>query len=792
MTVKTAAPLAGIRVIEVADASAALAARRLADLGAEVIKIEPPQGDATRRYAPFAGGAPDSKKSLWFEYYQQGKLSLTLDLTRQPDRDTLRKLAAGADAFVETFAPGYLDGLGLGYQTLGTANPGLIYTSVTGFGQHGPQRDYRSNDIVAAASGGQLSVCGPPEKPLQIYGQQNYQLAGYFTAIGILLALRERGQSGRGQFLDISLQEAVAAALDHVLPRYQMLAPGVVPARRGNRHWNGSFAAVACRDGDLLVSPVFERRTLAELMLADGLKTDLNEAKWDDPVYLLDHFEAALAQIGEYTAGHRVSELVEIGQAMRLPWAPMASPQAVTESPQLAARDFFIKLADADGGTLTFPGVPVKFSSIGVTPRRAPAPGEHNSKLAEIIQAWQPRPAATVTGGPADILSGVRILDFTRVLAGPYATRLLADYGAEVIKVQTLRTADGPEANRHGYFQTWNRNKRGITLNLDHPEGRQLALKLISKCDAVVENFTPRVLENWDLTYPVLRRAKPDIILTSLSGFGNYGPWRDYAAFGATIEAFAGLTGLTAFPADAPSGAGLALADHLSGLVAVWATLAALAHRDATGEGQYIDISEYEVMCSALGPALAAVLNGGQPPAPTGNQPAYDTETLNACCRCQGEDKWCAISLHGEADWRALRKVLGADWMGDTRFATAASRRTHATEIENLLEQWTLNLTAPEVMGRLQTAGLTAGAVNNASDLLADPQLTANGFFQSVNHPEFGEVKMEGSPIRLSRTTARRYRPPPALGADNAAIYGELLGLSSKQIADYEARKVIY
>ena len=387
----------------------------------------------------------------------------------------------------------------------------------------------------------------------------------------------------------------------------------------------------------------------------------------------------------------------------------------------------------------------------------------------------------------------MRVLDFTRVLAGPYATRLLAESGTDVIKIQTLRTANGAEDNRHGYFHAWNRHKRGVTLNLDHPEGRQLALRLVAKCDAVVENFTPRVLENWNLTYPELQKVKPDIILTSLSGFGNQGPWRDYAAFGATIEAFAGLTGLTAFDADAPLGAGLALADHLSGLVAAWATLAALAHRDASGEGQYIDISEYEVMCGALGPALAAVLNGGQTPVPTGNQPGYEPEALNACCRCRGDDSWCVISLNDETDWRTLREVLGApDWMADARFASAASRRTHAALVESQLERWTQGLTALEVMKRLQTAGLAAGVLNNAPDLLADPQLTANGFFQQVNHPEFGEIGLERSPIRLSRSPAPGYRPPPTLGEDNTAVYGELLGLTTKQIMDYAAREIIY
>lgn len=786
-------PLSGMRVIDLAGPSAALASRRLGDLGAEIIKIEPPWGDPSRQYQPFANNIPGPSRSLWFLHNQQNKFGLILDIEQDTDRETLRHLIAGADVIIETFAPGYLENLGLGYKALRATNQGLIYAAVTGFGQHGPWQNYRSNDVVAAATGGQLSVCGLPHRPLKIYGQQCYLLASYFCVIGIMLALRERNRSGLGQFLDISLQESVAATLDHALPRYQMLQAGLIPTRRGNRHWNGSFAVVPGLDGHLLISPAFGRRTLAGLIADEGVVTNLGEDQWDDSAYLLANFEEAVEQVSKYTIKHNVGELAALGQAMRLPWATVASPDRVVDSPQLKSRDFWVGVKHRGIGEVTLPRSPVKFSSIRLNSKPAPLLGEHNSLLKMIRQDWRSLPVAQKIGNRTSPLDGIRILDFTRVLSGPYATRLLADFGAEVIKLQTHQTANGIEDNQNGYFYTWNRNKLAITLNLDHSEGRHLALELISKCDVVIENFTPRVLENWDLAYHRLKEAKPDIILVSLSGAGNCGPWRDYTAFGATVEATSGLTGLTAFEEGIPIGSGFALADHASGLVAVWAILAAMAHRDHTGEGQYVDISEYEVMCNSLAPALMAVMNSGQIPKPTGNQPEYDPEAINLFCRCNGVDRWCVTTIESDRDWQALGYVLGhPNWMSGQRFENAFSRRAHVTEIERGLEIWTRGVNAHEVMRRFQAAGLAAGVIEDTQDLLLNPQLAANGFFQTMNHPMYGDIKLDRPPIRLEDTPARFYRQPPTLGQDNDYIFGNLLGLSAKQIAEYVKREIIF
>ena len=201
-------------------------------------------------------------------------------------------------------------------------------------------------------------------------------------------------------------------------------------------------------------------------------------------------------------------------------------------------------------------------------------------------------------------LTGVRVLDFTWMLAGPYATRILADFGAEVIKVQSKKTAKGVESNPTTYFNTWNRNKRSVTLDMSCPEAREILLKLIERSDVLIENFSPRVMLNWNLSYEKLKEVKPGLIMLSMSAMGHTGPWKDYVAYGPTLHALSGLTYLTSFEKDSPMGLGYAYADSISGLYAALAVLAALEYRERTGKGQYIDLSEYEAICTLMGPVL--------------------------------------------------------------------------------------------------------------------------------------------------------------------------------------------
>ncbi len=391
----------------------------------------------------------------------------------------------------------------------------------------------------------------------------------------------------------------------------------------------------------------------------------------------------------------------------------------------------------------------------------------------------------------ADALHGLRVLDFTWVLAGPYATRILADFGAEVIKVQSQKTARGGESNATGYFNTWNRNKLSITLDLNRPEGRELALKLVGISDVVIENFTPRVMANWNLRYDNLKQVRPDIIMLSMSGMGQSGPWRDFAAFGPTIQALSGITHLTSFTPDTPIGLGYSYADHVAGLLAALAVMAALEYRERTGEGQYIDISEYEAMCTLLGPALMDSTTNHSA-IPQGNRPDYTLAAPYGCYRCQGDDRWCVIAVFSEEQWLALCRIMGNPaWTKESKFSTLAQRKEHAAELDELLTQWTARHRPEEVTERLQEAGIAAGVVKDARDIAQDPQLSARNFFTEATHPVLGKTTFDSTPIRLGRTPARFRRVAPLLGQDNHYVYQELLGLSKQAVSKYIADGII-
>jgi crotonobetainyl-CoA:carnitine CoA-transferase CaiB-like acyl-CoA transferase len=305
------------------------------------------------------------------------------------------------------------------------------------------------------------------------------------------------------------------------------------------------------------------------------------------------------------------------------------------------------------------------------------------------------------------ILNGIRVLDFSRVLAGPYATRILADYGAEVIKVQSQKTATGTDLNTGRYFSNWNRNKKSITLDMSCPEARALALKLAAISDVVVENFSPRVMANWRLDYAALKKANPALILVSISAMGQTGPWRDFVAYGSTVQALGGLTYLTAYDENAPLGPGYAYADTIAGLYGALAVLAALEFRENTGRGQHIDLSEYEAVCTLIGPALMDALVNDAQVLPGGNQPDYSMAAPHGCYRCRGEDKWCVIAVFTEAEWQALVKVLGSPaWAEADRFSTISKRRDHSEELDENLERWTSKRRAEEVVAQLQAAGV--------------------------------------------------------------------------------------
>lgn len=390
------------------------------------------------------------------------------------------------------------------------------------------------------------------------------------------------------------------------------------------------------------------------------------------------------------------------------------------------------------------------------------------------------------------VLKGIRILDLTWILAGPYATRMLADFGAEVIKIQSKKVSTGTENNLTDYFNTWNRNKLGITLDMSRPEARELMLRLVGICDVVVQNFAPRVMANWEFTYESLCKARHDIIMVNLSGMGQTGPWRDDVALAHTIHALSGLTYLSSYNKDSPVGTGFAYSDVVAGLFTAQAILAALEYRARTGKGQSVEISEFEAMCMLMGTSLMDYSINGKETSPDGNSPAGEQAAPYGCFRCKGNDRWCVIAVYTEEQWEALCSAMGTpSWITRKEFSTLLQRKLHSAELNGLIERWTAGYEPAEILRLLQDKGVPAGIVQNAEDIAHDPQMQDGNFFINTVHPVLGKRTSDSIPIKFSNTTPEYRKAAPLLGQDNEYVYRELLGIEERQYLDYIEKGVI-
>lgn len=395
-------------------------------------------------------------------------------------------------------------------------------------------------------------------------------------------------------------------------------------------------------------------------------------------------------------------------------------------------------------------------------------------------------------------LSGVRVIDLTWIVAGPQCTRILADLGAEVIKVEYADSSDyirrappfaddQPGPNRSGFFNNLNRNKLGVTLNVAHPDGLGLLKRLISISDVFIENFSSRVLTRWGLDYPEQRRLKPDIIYTSLSGFGHSGRHQDYTTWGPTAQALSGLTFMSGLPGQMPAGWGYSFLDHTAGYYAATAIMMALHHRHRTGQGQWVDISQVETGIVMTGPAMLDYTVNGRPYRrdgnPPGNRSTHPRVAPHNVYPCRGDDRWCAIAVFTDEEWTGLCDAMGQpSWTRDARFATNDARAENEEALDGLIGDWTRQHEAADVMAALQAAGVASGVVQTSADKVErDPQLRARGFFPVADHPEIGPYEFEGFPAHFSRTGAALHRASPLLGQDNDMIYRELLGVDDAE-----------
>lgn len=378
---KQKALLEGMQILDLADEKASFCSKLLADLGARVIKIEKPGGDPSRRIGPFLGGAVHSEKSLFFYYNNTNKLGITLDLEHEEGKKIFFKLLKKTDTVIETFRPGYLIEIGLGFDVLRDVNPELILASITGFGEDGPRSQYKSCDLVASAFGGSMYLNGSPSTPpLKPFGEQSYYTVSLFAAVGILLALRKRAYSGNGEHIDISLQEAVVSIVDHAMIRF--FYEKVIAKRQGCLYWNNDFCILPCKDGPILLTVSLRWDILVEWMKSEGMAGDLQEEKYFEEEYRIAHMDHIIEVLEQWTKSHTTQELFELGQLMHFPWAPIYSLKEVLNNPQLKAREFLTSVEHLEiNKSIFYPGSPFKFPSSLDRWKRAPLIGEDNVQV---------------------------------------------------------------------------------------------------------------------------------------------------------------------------------------------------------------------------------------------------------------------------------------------------------------------------------------------------------------------------------------------------------------------------
>ena len=777
----TAGALAGVRIVDLTQCVAGPhCTALLAGLGADVIKVEkPPAGDPTR------------KSPHLFAALNGGKQSVLLDL--RTDARKLFDMLGDADVLVESFRPGTLGRLGMPPDYLLKCFPSLVITSISNFGQTGPYRDFEASEAVLVAMGGLMALCGDPDRPPLKSGVALAQhAAGSFAAVGTLVALTGVRGGLPGQHVDVSIMEAVLECLEHTIIGYTHR--GRIRRRMGSRHPdNHPMTIWPARDGYVGASVGFGQWDLLCAM------TDHPELADDEALLIGPNRRARADEIDAilvpWFRERDAREIVELAQTFRLPFGYVLSPRGLLEDPHLQARGFFRQVTQLDGQTVTLPGPPFRFFASSWRSEPAPGLGQHTARFPR-----PPRTDASPNEKRSLPLEGIRVLDLTHQWAGPFAARFLADYGADVIKVESLGRVDSvryaafPDNqpgdrpwNRGGYFHKQNRNKRSLTLDLGHPRGKELFLRLVATSDVMLDNYAPRVMRQFGLDYASLKEQFPHLIVVNMPGYGTGGPYENWVAFGTSIEGMSGISSVTGYSGGPPMRIGVAFPDAVAGASTALAILAALDARRRTGSGQHIEIAQREAVLTYLSEFIARAASGGEDPSREGNRdPVFVPQGVYPC---QGEDTWVAISVRSDAEWQKFARALGLPER--TEHSDAPGRRMHADEIDGWIASWTSVRTSREAMLELQTAGIPAGAVLTNVELLSDPHLAAREFFVTVDHPDTGPHPYVGFPFKLSATPASVRRPGPSLGEHNKEILKHVLDVSDAELAELATAGVI-
>jgi crotonobetainyl-CoA:carnitine CoA-transferase CaiB-like acyl-CoA transferase len=797
--VQISSPLHGVRVLDLSEGIAApFCAKLLADLGADVIKVEGPSGDISRGVGPFPDGQPHPERSATFFFFNTSKRSVVLDLASVDGPATLRSLVASHDVIIAGETTGSLAQRGIDIDTLRSWQPGAIVTTVSGFGSEGPYAGYSWSHLTMGALGGWSHLCGMPDRePLQAGGALAESLTGAFAAVGTLLAVLGRKRHGQGEHVDVSAQQAVLLAAQIPTLRYEYT--GVVPPRNSSvGSGAGAGFMLPTTSGYIGLNALTRAQwgLLCEFLGRGEIATDPRYAhiSWVSPDAALEEVREAFRAV---TSGRSAEELFHAAQVNRVPFGLIPDLAGLFELTPHRERGFFVELDHPSAGRVAVPGVPFKSTATSPHIGRPPLLGEHTEQVLTELAA-KPTAQPEVANPPgSDVpnplpLDGLRILDLSMFFAGPVCAQIAADAGADVIKVESIQRIDGwrgsaaaaqgtvPSWEASPYFNWVNRNKSDITVDLTDPRGCEILRTLVRDADVLIENYTPRVMAKFGLDYQTLRAINPRLVMISLSGFGATGTWRDYVAFGMSTEQFSGLSHLTGYAGEEPMFTGTTGGDLFSGVLGAVAVFSALWHRDRSGEGQHIDFSQIEACNLYLGDVMTGWSLAGFDPGRRGNNHhAFAPQGIYPC----RDGGWIGLTCQNDPQWRALVQLMDRpDLLEQPACITARGRMEHQATLDAAIAQWTRAHEALALMQALQRSGVAAGVVQNGPQLLVDPQLKARGAFAAQDRPGLGVHHYPVQPYQLRRSVPPPNRRAPLLGEHLTEVLTERAGLTDDAI----------
>ncbi len=809
------------RVLDLTSERGHFAGRLLADLGADVIKVEPPQGDPARSRGPFVDDVPGPNRSLRWLAWNTNKRSVTLDLSEAAGRDRFLRLARSADIVLESFDPGHLSELDLGYETLSKANPGLILVSISPFGQTGPYRDYQATDIVLWAMSGNMSITGESTGPPAHVSDdcQSFLHAGGDAAIGALIALTQRARTGRGQHVDLSIQEATSRGLYQITGSWDMTGRNLPREVRPNVGGAELPWTWRCRDGHVIwlcaAGPGANQRLsgLFDWLDEIGEGHDLTSVDWENlPLEQMtaEDWEPLGRIFADLFANRTKHELYEAATRHGFLLYPSATSADTLANEQLKARDFW---RDVDhpqlGRSIRFPG-PLAAGDHPVPAESRPAPmlGQHNSEVFAHLDGTIDRMPASTNGAvpaPSDAkpLAGVKVADFGWFMVGPQTIKPFSDFGADVVRVESTARLDAlrlvgpfqddvPDPERCGEFAQVRTGARALNVDLGTEEGMAIARRLVKWADVVFDNFSAGAMKRMGLGHEVLRELNPGLIVLSSSGQGQDGPHAHGKGGGGHYAALAGFNELTGWP-DGEPGYLSAYTDFIAPRFNIPLLLAALDHRRRTGEGRYFDVSQFEAGVHWLTPSiLDYTVNERVANRSANRQPDAAPHGAYRCKPDHQGHRWCAIAVCRDDQWQSLCTAMQTPQLAqDRRFATLEARKANEDELDHIVESWTIQRNAHDVMHLLQAHRVPAGAVQTGEDILEhDPQLRHRNFYQTLDHPALGTYRAPQASFRLSDAPCELQRAR-LLGEDTYEVLSEWLGYSDAEIERFAVAEAL-